>query len=369
MRSSSDFFAAALQGSHQVSAQVDCFYDGNPILVDIPISTGSLEVDSSQLIPGSLSFTVPRYFTPADGVRRDLVPVGDLDAFACNGQRIHLDYTASLPGHGTETINLGWWRTSSWTEEGANLNVAATSLEAALDEYRFTSPIQLGAQPVTTAIRTLVAGVLPLSYGPGVGGTLAGRSAEDNRLEALAQLLTDLTPPCRMFVDDNAVLVVALAWDDATDPIVGALADGQAGTVVTSPTAGNRDGVYNAVVATGEADGDVAPVSAIEFLRTGPRAWNGPYGNVPYFYSSPLLTTVAMCRAAAQTRLANLQGQAAPVTIETVPDPRLEVGDVLQVDYHDDRRIVRIDALTLPLTAGDGAMSIRGHEIRRTSPL
>lgn len=364
MRGSSDLFDVSLAASHTVSATITAFYEGTVQLADIPISGGSLEYDTTQLIPGSLSVSVPRYFTPPDGIRRDLLPVGELDALGCNGQRVTLSYTISRPGRGTETIPMGWYRINEWAEDGANISLTATTLETLLDEYRFLDTVQLGGgTTMLAAVRTLVANVFPIRLMPGVAGTLTGRSAEDNRLEALAQLLTDWG--FRFYIDDSAALVVAPGWNDLTDPPVATLTDGEAGTVVRTPTQGNRDGVYNAVRAGGEDTGDVAPVSAVEYLRTGPRRWNGPYGNVPFFYASPLLTTVAQCRLAAQTRLRNLQAIAAPVTIEAVPDPRIQLGDVISLDYRATTRLVRVDALTLPLTAAGGAMEIRGHQIQR----
>lgn len=364
MRDSSEMFTPSLAGSHQVSAEVDAFYNGTPVITHVPISDGSLEVDGSQLIPASLSVTIPRFFTGPDGVRRDLLPTTDLDAFNCNGQQVTVSYTISRPGHGTETIPMGWYRINGWTEEGANLNVSATGLEVRLDEARFLAPLQL--RPGTTrrdAIQTMVDRLLPLRFAPPVTGTLGGRTAEDNRLEALAQMLSDWG--YRMSVDDQGILAIDQGWDDYTDPAVAFLTDGEDGTVVRSPTAGDRDRIYNAVVASGEQDGDVAPVSAAEFLRDGPRAWNGPYGNVPYFMASPLLTTVAQCRSAAATRLRNLQAIANPVTIEAVPDPRYQIGDVLHLTYRGQVRLVRVDSIKLPLTASGGPMVLGGHEISR----
>lgn len=364
MRDSSELWEPTVAGSHTVASTVGCYYAGDPILDAVPISEGTLTLDSTQLIPGDLSISVPRYFTPEDGVKRDLLPSFDSDAFACNGQQLALSYTIGRPGHGTETIDLGWYRTSDWTEDGAQLQVNAASLEAVLDEDRFLATVQLVAGTgFTDAVRTLVADLLPLQVGETVTGVLSGRSVEDNRLDALAHLVSDWG--YRMWVDDSGVLNVDAGFDDDVDPAVAALADGEGGTVVAAPTAGSRDGVYNAVVASGESDGAVAPVSAVEYLLDGPRAWNGPYGNVPYFYSSPQLNSIGQCRAAARTRLTNLQALANPVNLTAIPDPRYQLGDVVALYYAGYVQLVRIDALTLPLTAAGGVMSVRGHEIWR----
>lgn len=368
MRQSSDLFSPTLSASHTVFSAVGAFYGQQSVLDNIAISDGSLSVDSSQLIRGDLSITVPRFYTGADGVRRDLLPSGETDAFGTNGQQLALSYTIGRPGGFRETIQLGWYRISDWAEDGANVNVTATSLEALIDEYKFLATQEFApGTTVAQIIRTLLnplgsRDILPWHIQMSTGTVLTGRVYEDNRLEALSGFLSQWR--YNMWVDDHGILQIGPALSDTDYRVVGSLVDGENGTIVESPTQGTRDGVYNAVVASGEANGDVAPVTATAYLGSGPRAWNGPYGNVPYFYVSPNLTTVAQCLQTARDFLADLQKTARPVTITAIPDPRYEVGDVLSVSYRGRSTDVRIDAITLPLTAGGGAMTISGHELR-----
>lgn len=364
MRPASPMLAEVLNGSRTVSSTIAVYYDGVSVLDEVPISTGSLDVDSSQDVPASLTVSVPRYIVLEDGSSLDLMPVRATSPLACDGTRIAVTYRAAKPGAPAEALNLGWYRIQEWEEGDGTIDLTATGLEAVVQESTFLNPATTtpGVAYSTTAA-ALLAKLLPLRVTADAAKITAAQTYEDDRLAALADLVTSW--PARMLVDDSGTLVIAPPFDDTTDPVVLTLTDGENGTVVQAPRSGTRDDVYNAVKASGEQSGDVAPVSAVAYLTEGPYRWNGPFGNVPYFYSSPLLTTVAACQAAARTRLASIQARISPVTIEAAPDPRIEVGDVLALNYRDVTKTLRVDSLSLPLTAADGTMSIAGHEVTR----
>jgi len=363
MRAVSDTLAGMLTGSRSVASYLSAYYDGVPVMDEVPITDGALETDTDQEVPGVLSASVPRHVTDRDGKQWDLLPTTADAPLAAEGTRLAVTYTVST-GRSREAVGLGWYRVQEWAAGDGVIEVTATSLEAVVQEARFLDP---GTIPAGTtfpdAARFLVGGLLPLTVTAPNRTPTGGRAYEDDRLATLRDLVTAW--PARVFVDDSGTLVVAPPHNDDTDPIVATLTDGENGTVVQAPRAGSRDGLYNAVKASGEADGDVAPVSAVEYVREGPRRWNGPHGNVPYFYSSPLLTTVAEARAAARTRLASLQHVADAVEIEAAPDPRLQTGDLIGLRQRNRTRTVRIDATALPLTAEGGTMTIRGHEVVR----
>lgn len=366
MRNVSANFAAMLNESHRVSCAIACYYDGRPVADEIPVTEGSLEIDATAAVPGQLTATLPRYLhDQTTGTVRDLLPTTDDDApLGCSGTQVAVMYSVQIPGQTErESVDLGWFRISEWEEGDGTVTINATSLEALIEEARLISPVTIPkGTPYATAARTLVGGLLPLKVTANAAKTTTMDPFEEDRLEALASLLNAW--PARSKVNTAGVLEILPPVNDATDPIVAYLTDGENGTVITSPTSGSRDGVYNAVRASGEAEGDVAPVSAVAYLSSGPRRWNGPYGNIPYFYSSPLLTTKAQATAAAKTRLAALQVTAQPLEVEIAPDPRLEPGDVVSVAHHGWQRLMRLDAVSLPLSYA-GTQTIKGHVITR----
>lgn len=369
MRESSETLAATVSCSHTVSAEVAPFYAGQPIpgIDAIEIADGSLEIDGTRDVPGALSFTVPRYMTDPDtGLDLDLLPLGEGQyALGCSGTQVEVTYKVGEPGGITDAIGLGFYKINDWAEnDDGGIDVNAVSLEQIVSEARFLTTAQIsGGMTFPTAVDLVLEDLLPLEVNADPTRTAAAAAYEEDRLAALTDLVNAW--PARMRVDDSGTLTIDPPWDDVADAPAIVLTDGENGTLVSAPHSGTRDGIYNAVRATGESDGDVAPVGATAYLATGPRAWAGPFGNVPYFYASPLLTTVAQCEAAARTRLINLQNVAEPVTIECLPDPRLEIGDVVELHRGPEVLFLRIDTIRLGLVATGGSMTIGTHEVFR----
>lgn len=366
MRAGSAYVAQLLTQSHRVYSTLAVYYNGVPVLDAVPINDGSLEVDSTQDVPATLTASVPRFITTAAGKILDLMPSTSGSPLACDGTRVAVSYAVTRPGGAAETLNLGWYRISEWEEGDGTVDLTATGLEAIVQEATLINPATIAAGTTyAAATKTLVGGLLPLRVTAPAAKITAAQSFEDDRIAALGTLLDAW--PARMGVDDSGTLVIAKPYDDVNDRVVLTLTEGENGTVVAAPRSGTRDGVYNAVKASGEDNGDTAPVSAVAYLTTGPFRWNGPFGNVPYFYSSPLLTTAAACQSAAKTRLANLQVTASAVTVEAAPDPRVQVGDVVELVQTDQTRRLRVDSLALPLTAEGGTMTVTGHQIEEAA--
>lgn len=365
MRDVSPLMAVILNESREVHVSLAAYYDGKPVADEIPVTDGTLEIDGTASVQGSLSATVPRYLTdPDNGKVTDLLPKTESDPLACSGSQVAVMYSVQIPGQvKRETVNLGWFRITAWDEGDGVIAITAASLEALIEESRLLTPVTIAkGTTFATAAKTLVGNLLPINITANAAKTSALDPFEEDRLEALVSLVTAW--PARMKVGASGALEIRPPFNDATDAVALVLTDGENGTVIQAPTSGNRDGVYNAVRASGEAEGDKAPVSAVAYLSSGPRRWNGPYGNIPYFYSSPLLTTKAQATAAAKTRLAALQVIAAPVEVEIAPDPRLEPGDIIDLNHRGGTRLVRIDSLSLPLSYA-GTMSVKGHVISR----
>lgn len=364
MREVSESTAAVLTGSREVSTYVSAYYNGRAVLDELPIVDGSLEYDNTQEVPGSVSLTLPRFHTDPDtGEVIDLLPTKANAPLAAEGTQLAVSYVVSAPGRGSETISLGWYRIQAWEEgDEGTISVSGNSLEALIQESRLLKPRTTGkGARYSDAFTGLLGGLLPLLITADDTVRTSSEVFEEDRLEALRKLCESW--PARMFVDDTGTLEVTPPFDDDNDTAVLTLTDGEGGTIVAAPRSGSREGVYNAVKASGEADGDKAPVSAVAYLRNGPRRWNGPYGNVPYFYTSPLLTTAAQARSAATTRLRNLQQIANPVTVETPPDPRIQEGDVLDITTVDRGTLTaRVDALSFPLTYAE-TMTLTCHEL------
>jgi len=121
----------------------------------------------------------------------------------------------------------------------------------------------------------------------------------------------------------------------------------------------SREGVYNAVVATGEGADTEEPARAVavDDNPMSPTYWDGPFGKVPRFYSSPFVTTDEQAATAAASILAQSLGAPYNVNFQTIANPALEVLDPIHVRYPVQGRSLSmreethiIQSITIPLS-------------------
>jgi hypothetical protein len=159
-----------------------------------------------------------------------------------------------------------------------------------------------------------------------------------------------------MYWDYQGHLAVKTQPLDSPAPVWDVTA-GPGGVIVSGERRINRDGVYNMVVVTSDgADTTAAPLAiAYDANPDSPTYWQGPFGQVPQFYSDPSVTTQGQAAAAASVMLAKSVQLPFQVTFTAVPNPAAETYDVVRVSYGsgapDELHI--IDTLTIPLNASD----------------
>lgn len=356
----SDAFAATLAASHEVITRADLWYGGKLVAAGVDIVDGAVEMDGDDNIRGRLKLTV------ADATG-DLVPAGAAGLTPFGGE-LHVQRGVRLPGGGTETVSLGWYRiqqddadeayrrnrAGTWVSGGAEIAVEGLDRMSAVDDSRF---LAAGSPPrgatCLSEIRRLCRGLLPLSVLDVPDEPVpAGLVYEESRLEAVAALADALE--CKVFAGPDGALTVRSVVPG--DPVW--TFRGPGGGLVTVGQVAARDGAYNAVVARGEAEGNRPAVQAVAYDVTpsSPTRWGGPYGRVPTFYSSPLIKTVAQAQSAARSRMDSLiRGRERLFRITAVPVPFLLPLDSVTVETPRLRftgQLVRID---MPLTASGGA--------------
>lgn len=124
---------------------------------------------------------------------------------------------------------------------------------------------------------------------------------------------------------------------------------------------------YNGVIATAEGSGtgDTFRGEAWDDDETSPTYRYGPFGQVPRFYSSPLITSQTGADSAAAAILAKSKGAVEAVEWDQIVDPSLEAGDVVAVTNSATKvdRVMVLDRVTIPLSAR-GAMRAVARTIR-----
>lgn len=141
---------------------------------------------------------------------------------------------------------------------------------------------------------------------------------------------------------------------------------GQDGVLLSLRRNANTNQTYNGVVVTGEGTSTDPPVRAEVWDEdpTSPTYRYGPFGEVPRFYSSPLITTSTQAQSAGESILRKATGLREAIEWSFVTDPSVQAGDVALVVDAAARvsRVLVIDAVTIPLDVG-GSMSAVGRTV------
>ena len=155
-----------------------------------------------------------------------------------------------------------------------------------------------------------------------------------------------------MYWDYNGQLTIK----DPPDPgaAVYTVAAGQDGILISADRTITREGIYNAVVVTGDGSGTTDAPLAVAFDNNpaSPTYFYGTYGQVPFSFSNPLVKDYQTGASTAVLLLAKLITLPQSATLAALTNPALEPLDVLQVTYGRDSSTdesMSIDQLTIPL--------------------
>ncbi|MET9425645.1 DUF5047 domain-containing protein [Streptomyces sp. NPDC006540] len=355
-------WAPALTGNHGLAVQVDAIYDGATVLEDIPFVDGSVKVDRGSDVRRTLSLTIadPAHF-----------PVDPTDTFGVYGQRLWVRRGIEYLNGSREMVPLGMFVITSVSGNihTGPLSVSAAGLESLVKAVEFETAVS------TTGWASTAAGISALITDaiPGVGFTnlstngaaaIATRTwdAGTNAWAAVTEMAAAIGAEC--YCDASGSFILADVPDAASsDSYVWDVTTGDAGVLVSADVALTSADVYNRVIALGENTSDnTAPVSATATVTevSDPVRYGGPMGKRTKRYSSPLITSAAKALAAASAMLRRYRAPNRSVTLQTVPNPALDVGDRIRVDYGPgiDPELHLVQALTIPLSTSGGASTI-----------
>ena len=292
----------------------------------------------------------------------DLLPTSPRDLLTPFGTRVAATLGIELLNGSVSTVPYGTYEiTAAKTSTDADtrtVDVTLGDVSGIVDRYRFESSLTVAAGvDLGTMTNTVVSNRTGQNPGvPLVGSTLgAARTfGLDSQTSPWSELLDVLSGFSRT------------AWYDRTGQIQIApvVVDPQSAYALSSLAALSADfdtKPPNVVVARGEPQDDTTPVQAVAmdtdpssptYAGTGPGT--SPYGRVTYFYSSPLLLTVAQAQSAANTILAENVGAGATYALTIPYDPTITAGDVISVRGS----ILAVDSVTLDLV-GTTALQVR----------
>jgi Domain of unknown function (DUF5047) len=356
MRSVSDQFLAAVRSSHVLATKVTAYPPGGSPVVLPPAATGSsVTLDRTAAHRGTCTVVIadPAFYP-------DTGDTGPLDVYGCE---IHIERGIRFPNDTVELVSLGWYRVQTLERltpnPGSGLTITGWDRSQQVADERFTSPVVSNSGLATDKIQALIAAVFPSAvfHITSSSETLAKSVLDRDRWPAIQQFAQAIG--YEVYVDANGEWVIQPIPDPATATQVWTVDAGPNGVLVSVDDVVTRDGVPNGIVATGQPANGAAPVRGFvtDTDTTSPTLWGGPYGHVPFFYSSPFIRTGGQATAAAQGMLNTYKGASRSVNFNAAPNPALEPDDCILIVYpdgHSQKHV--IDSLTIPLSV-DGQIT------------
>jgi hypothetical protein len=377
-------YQAAVRAGGQQRVRVDAYRSGALLAggADLAVVGGTVTDDS----------------TP--GVRRqldlELLPVPGLwDLLSPIGTQLRVSSVLRYPSGQTESVPMGVFDLDSATMGyGVNgsLTCKGSDKWVLIQRARFLTPFASTASlSITDQIIELIRHALGPNEPVVVNATstaFTGSHVWDrDRDKAIIELADSIG--AYVYFDRNGVATIDDApalHDRAPAWSVDASANG---VLLDADRARDRSKTYNVVVVTGEkVDGqdpwppqivfDSDPLSPT-FAGTNPASGAnvpGPFGVVPYFYSSPLLSTANQGNSAGEQILARVTGLNAQLSLTQVRNHALDSLDVVQVVLPKERfdlprpvEVHIIDKITHPLSpSGTQSLETRATRTDEVSP-
>lgn len=346
-----------LSGAVAVGVEVSAIRGRRVLATSIPVRAVKLEVTTSRTVPGQVTFEAPRDWAPT----HDDSPLGNF------GQRVQV--VALIDHHGSVgRVELGWFQINDWKEGAEAVSVTALDLMQTLEE----DPFAWGSSPAAGAtLRSeaqRLAGSLPVILDDGVPDSPISSLTQwgTSRTEAIRDLCAAQSVAYRVGAD--AALHIHPIRDarepqatyTARDLLVGAPRSSvkrRPNRVYVTGSRTEGSGEEETVTRwTGTAIAAMAPYHPSEYgWVTDHREFNAATGG-------------EQVQKAADTYMRDALAKASSRSLEIIPDPRIETGDVIAaVIEHDDgateHLVGRVTAYSLPVGDPDGTMRVDMEEL------
>lgn len=363
MRPVSAAFLASLRGSHRIVSQAFVVAAGqtgtSPVGTELTILDGDVQLDATADVRGTLALVV-------DGT--GAFPRRASDDLAPYGNEIFVRRGLAFGGGRIEWVSLGYFRINSAGQDeppDGPIRIAGQDRMGGLIKGRLTEPRQFPATDTYgDVLADLVTDVYPtavIEWDDTTDEDPLGRSliCEEDRWLFLNDLVTGVG---KIWYWDHRGHLVIKNQPDPDSP-VWTVDSGANGVLVGMGREISDDGVYNAVVASGEALDTEAPphAVAVDASPDSPTFWGGPFGKVPRFYTSSFITTTEQAQAAAAAMLRSVLGVPYSVDFQSIVNPALEPWDPIEVRLRGRRETHVVTFLTVPLTA-EQAMTAQTRE-------
>lgn len=353
MRAVSQAFLRTITGSHSMVARARVcatFQTGtSPTGTEIPIFDGDVRMDGTAQIRATVDLTT-------DGNR--LWPTHADSLFAPYGNEVYVERGIRFSDEQIEYVGLGYFRIQSPDQETAPdgpIRLAGRDRMAGIVDARLIAPQQfLAGASLGFIMDTLVTQVYPgatIEWDDNTDDAVITRSmiCEQDRFAFLDDLVRSRG---KIWHWDHRGILVIRSVPDPSDPVF-AVHSGPGGVLVRVSRRLSRDGVYNAVVASGTGADTLAPAQAVAIDNNplSPTYFFGRFGPVPRYYTSPFLSSNAQASDAAAAILTQSLGLPYSIDLTAVPNPALEPYDPITIrpGYGQGKETHVLQTLTVPL--------------------
>lgn len=353
MRPVSSAFNSIVRGSHSIAVRarvLTSYQEGvSPIGTDLSILGGDVQLDATADVRATLELTVDGTGMWPQSSTGLLTPYGN-EIFVQRGVVTSADGSAEL-------VSQGYFRIYAVDQDetpDSPITISARDRMSGIVDARLESPVQFFAgQSVSDAFTQLVQDVYPTAtivFDFDAAGTNLGANqvADEDRYGFLLDLAR---AHGKVMYWDYAGRLQVKSAPDPSVPVF-TVDEGPHGVLVRLRRTLNRDGVYNAVVAMGEAPSEDDPVRAVarDDDPNSPTFWGGRFGKVPRFFFSAFLRSDLQAASAAQAMLQRSIGLPYNVDFTAVPNPALEPLDPVLINHRDRSELHVIETLSIPLT-------------------
>jgi len=358
MQSVSAKWAPALANDHGLVSKVSVLYDGSVVAEDIAFTDGSVSVDRGSDVRRSLSLSIA---DPAE------FPTTETARYGVYGQTIYVESGITYLDGSTELVPCGLFVVTqvSGNIHTGPLTVTAVGQEILLKRAVFeTATSTKGFASAAAFIGTQIAAAIPgasFVNASTSGATALATKTWDPGAEVWSALVEVANSVgAELYCDANGTFRLVDVPNIDTAVPVWDVSAGEMGVMVSAEMTLTADDVYNRVVASGEnAEDNKPPVSAEAKITTGPLRYGGPFGKVTKTYQSSLITSTTQAQATANALLRRYQAPNRSVTLGTIPNPALEAGDCIRVNYGDSAPVPPelhlVQSFTVPLNVEGSA--------------
>ena len=362
-------FLEATRTSHQVVVRADLYVEGVRIAQLQPLD-GSVSVDSRRTVRRTIttSFADPDgTLAPGQGGRSGLLTPFGSELWAYRGIRF-ADGTEELVPLGVFIIT---GVTVSDGDTPGKVDVTGSDRSVLISRDKLLDPYQIA---VDTPLETAIAGLLrdrwadvPIDF------PVTGRTTGSVVVDAKAE--SDVWNVCRdlaesvgydLAFDADGVARLRQVPDPLDEDPVAVYQDGADAVLLSLTRTFDSSRTYNGVVVSSESSQNATPFRAIAWDDNpdSPTYRLGPYGEVPLFFRSSLVTDPEQGTLLAVTLLRKILGRPEAVEWTQIVNPAHDALDVIRIRRNDLDYVVLLDRLDIPLDpAGSMSAGARSQEV------